>query len=129
MSKRMKLYFTAVFGVALSLLLTWSLPVVITDYILVDYLLVYAFVTILFLMASYIISDKTLWLKMLLGLVVLISLFLCGVLLFETLNQEASLANMGGKSFVFWSFYELILLVFLFLTIRTVYKGFKNFQR
>ena len=129
MSKRIKLYFTAVFGILLSLLLTWSLPLVLTDIAVLDYLLVYSFLTVLFLIANYIISDNTLWIKMLLSLVVLSSLFFCGALLFETANQEASIANMGSKSFVFWSFYELILLVFLFLTIRTSYSIFKNFQK
>jgi len=113
----------------LSLLLTWSLPLVLTDIAVLDYLLVYSFLTVLFLIASYIISDNTLWIKMLLSLVVLSSLFFFGALLFETVNQEVSIANMGRKSFVFWSFYELILLVFLFLTIRTSYRIFKNFQK
>lgn len=129
MSKRIKLYFTAVFGILLSLLLTWSLPLVLTDIAVLDYLLVYSFLTVLFLIASYIISDNTSWIKMLLSLVVLSSLFFFGALLFETVNQEISIANMGRKSFVFWSFYELILLVFLFLTIRTSYRIFKNFQK
>ena len=129
MSKRIKLYFTAVFGILLSLLLTWSLPLVLTDIAVLDYLLVYSFLTALFLIASYIISDNTLWIKMLLSLVVLSSLFFFGALLFETVNHEISIANMGRKSFVFWSFYELILLVFLFLTIRTSYRIFKNFQK
>ncbi len=129
MSKRIKLYFTAVFGILLSLLLTWSLPLVLTDIAVLDYLLVYSFLTVLFLIASYIISDNTIWIKMLLSLVVLSSLFFFGALLFETENQEASIAKMGRKSFVFWSFYELILLVFLFLTIRTAYRIFKKFQR
>ncbi len=129
MSKRIKLYFTAVFGILLSLLLTWSLPLVLTDIAVLDYLLVYSFLTVLFLIASYIISDNTIWIKMLLSLVVLSSLFFFGALLFETDNQEASIAKMGRKSFVFWSFYELILLVFLFLTIRTAYRIFKKFQR
>jgi hypothetical protein len=129
MSKRLRLYFTTVFAIVLSMLLTWSLPVSLSAYILLDYLVVYSVLMGLFLIASYIISDDNLGIKLLLSLVVLISIFAFGALLFEYLNQESSIMSMGSKNFVFWSFYELSLMAFLFLTLRASYRVFKNFKK
>lgn len=129
MSKRLRLYFTTVFAIVLSMLLTWSLPASLSAYILLDYLVVYSVLMGLFLIASYIISDDNLGIKLLLSLVVLISIFAFGVLLFEYLNQESSIMSMGSKNFVFWSFYELSLMAFLFLTLRASYRVFKNFKK
>jgi hypothetical protein len=129
MSKRLRLYFTTVFAIVLSMLLTWSLPASLSAYILLDYLVVYSVLMGLFLIASYIISDDNLGIKLLLSLVVLISIFAFGALLFEYLNQESSIMSMGSKNFVFWSFYELSLMVFLFLTLRASYRVFKNFKK
>jgi hypothetical protein len=129
MSKRLRLYFTTVFAIVLSMLLTWSLPASLSAYILLDYLVVYSVLMGLFLIASYIISDDNLGIKLLLSLVVLISIFAFGALLFEYLNQESSIMSMGSKNFVFWSFYELSLMAFLFLTLRASYRVFKNFKK
>jgi hypothetical protein len=129
MSKRLRLYFTTVFAIVLSMLLTWSLPASLSAYILLDYLVVYSVLMGLFLIASYIISDDNLGIKLLLSLVVLISIFAFGALLFEYLNQESSIMSMGSKNFVFWSFYELSLMAFLFLTLRASYRLFKNFKK
>lgn len=129
MSKRLRLYFTTVFAIVLAMLLTWSLPASLSAYILLDYLVVYSVLMGLFLIASYIISDDNLGIKLLLSLVVLISIFAFGALLFEYLNQESSIMSMGSKNFVFWSFYELSLMAFLFLTLRASYRLFKNFKK
>jgi predicted neutral ceramidase superfamily lipid hydrolase len=129
MSKRLRLYFTTVFAIVLSMLLTWSLPASLSAYILLDYLVVYSVLMGLFLIASYIISDDNLGIKLLLSLVVLISIFAFGALLFEYLNQKSSIMSMGSKNFVFWSFYELSLMAFLFLTLRASYRLFKNFKK